>query len=192
MNIIEKNKLQDVYIAAKGLLGSYLVRKIGNKELIGKIVEVEIYHEKDPASHSCHGQTKRCEVMFGPAGFSYIYLVYGMYYCLNIVCGKVGEGSAILIRAVEPIDGINFMQEKRKTNDLKNLTNGPGKLCQALNITKKENNINLLNKKSPIHLEIGDQVASSQIISTTRIGIAKAKDKLLRFYIKDSVFVSFK
>lgn len=193
MERFEKEKiLSDVHFAAKRLLGSYFVRIIGGRKLIGKIVETEIYHENDPASHSCNGRTKRTGVMFGPPGFSYIYLVYGMYHCFNIVCGKRGEGSAILIRALEPVKGINIMKKYRNTSDVGNLTNGPGKLCQALHLTRRENDMDLLNKKSPVYLKFNDQIPKDNIVNVTRIGISKAKDRKYRFYIKDNNFISIK
>ncbi len=184
--------LIDSTFAAKRLLGAYLIRQIDKHRLIGKIVETEVYHQDDPASHSCHGRTKRCEIMFGTPGFSYIYLVYGMYYCLNIVTGKEGEGAAVLIRALEPIKGIDTMKIYRKMDDIKNLTNGPGKVCQALNITNKENKKYLLDNKSSFYIKFNNQIQDNKIIYTTRIGISKAKDMLMRFYVKDSKYVSIK
>lgn len=193
MKRVEKEKiLSNVHFSAKRLLGSYLIRKIGNNKLVGKITETEIYHEGDPASHSCNGRTKRCEVMFGSPGLSYVYLVYGMYHCFNIVCGKRDEGSAILIRSLEPIKGIKTMKKYRNTSDIKNLTNGPGKLCQAMHITRDLNKIDLLNKKSPIYIKFNDQVNDKDVINTTRIGISKGKDKKYRYCIRNNPFISSK
>ena len=118
---------------AKSLLGKYLV--FGN--LKGIIVETEAYlGYNDPGCHASRGQTLRNAPMFGPAGNIYVYLIYGMYYCFNIVSGKIGEGEAVLIRALEPIEGIPLMQKRRKTTKLENLCSGPGKLTQAFGITK--------------------------------------------------------
>ena len=139
MNILPRKFYQkDTVIVAKRLLGKKLVRKIGNYEISGIITETEAYrHNDDPASHAYRKITDRNKVMFGDVGISYVYFTYGMHYCFNIVAkkSKVPAG-AVLIRAIQPEKGIKKMQENRNLKNLKNLTNGPAKLTQALKITK--------------------------------------------------------
>ena len=168
---------------AKALLGKYLV--YGN--LRGKIVETEAYlYRDDPGCHASNGLTARNAPMFGPAGHTYVYFIYGMYYCLNVVSGKTGEGEAVLIRALEPVQGMDVMKERRKTNRIENLCNGPGKLTQAFGITKKHNNLSLLTGELQIH---GSR-EKPEIICSTRIGLSAGKDLELRFFIAGNGFVS--
>lgn len=174
--------------AAKNLLGSLLIRATPQGIMVGKIVETEAYDQSDAASHSFGGRTARTDVMFGPPGHAYIYFTYGMHYCLNVVCGQPGYGSAVLIRAIEPLEGIQLMKDYRQTNDERNLTNGPAKLCQALMIDKQLNGHDL--SKWPLKLEPGAKFKPRQIVKTTRIGITKDSHLLWRFYIKDNSFVS--
>jgi len=170
---------------AKALLGKYLVYK----DLKGIIVETEAYlYRDDPGCHASRGITARNAPMFGPAGRVYVYLIYGMYHCLNIVSGKEGEGEAVLIRALEPVQGIETMQRRRKTKKAENLCNGPGKLTQAFGITKKHNNTSLID--SP--LQICDSRKKPEICTSTRIGLTAGKELELRFFIKGSRFVSKK
>lgn len=173
---------------APRLLGCTLTRFINNQALRVKIVETEAYHQSDAASHSYNGQTPRSEVMFGPAGKLYVYFTYGMHYCCNVVTGKEGEGSAVLIRAVEPLSGQTILEANRPGINGVNLTNGPAKLCQALLIDKTLNGHDL--RRSPLILNLEPPTPASKIVTTTRIGISKAKDTLWRFYIKDSSYVS--
>jgi DNA-3-methyladenine glycosylase len=168
---------------AKALLGKYLV--FG--KLKGMIVETEAYLFKDdPGCHAHKGETVRNAPMFGPAGRTYVYLIYGMYHCINIVSGKTGEGEAVLLRALEPVGGIPLMQRRRKTKKIENLCNGPGKLTQAFGITKKHNNLSLL--EGPI--QVFDNKKKYEITCATRIGLSAGKELELRFFIKDSKFIS--
>ena len=168
---------------AKALLGKYLVYG----DLRGKIVETEAYlYRDDPGCHASRGLTPRNAPMFGPAGHTYVYFIYGMYHCLNIVSGKTGEGEAVLIRALEPVQGINLMQKRRKTANIENLCNGPGKLTQAFGITRKHNNVSLLDGKLRIHTSR----EKPEIVSGRRIGLSAGKELELRFYIKGNRFVS--
>lgn len=178
----------DAVDVAKALLGSYLVRELNGQKLAGKIVETEAYHQNDAASHSYRGQTPRTEVMFGPAGHAYVYFTYGMHYCFNIVTGKEGEGSAVLIRALEPREGLETMKKKRGLVEELNLTNGPAKLCQALKIDKTLNKHDL--RKPPLVLKDGEKIAQKQIAKSTRIGISRDTHRLWRFFIKDNPYVS--
>jgi len=168
---------------AKALLGKYLV--YGN--LKGKIVETEAYlYRGDPGCHAARGPTPRNAPMFGPAGRTYVYFIYGMYYCLNVVSGKTDEGEAVLIRALEPVEGIDIMIERRKTIKIENLCNGPGKLAQAFGITKEHNNLCLLTGELQIHQCREKPV----ILSSTRIGLSSGQDLELRFFIAGNRFVS--
>jgi DNA-3-methyladenine glycosylase len=168
---------------AKALLGKFLV----HENLKGKIVETEAYlYRDDPACHAGRGITPRNKPMFGPAGRTYVYFIYGMYHCLNIVSGKTGEGEAVLIRALEPIDGIELMMKRRRTNKIENLCNGPGKLTQAFGITSKHNDMNLIDGE----LHIQNSRVKPEIASSKRIGLSVGKDLELRFYISGNKFVS--
>jgi DNA-3-methyladenine glycosylase len=171
---------------APRLLGCYLVRELDGQTLVGKIVETEAYAEHDAASHSYKGRTPRTDMMFGPAGFLYVYFTYGMHYCCNVVTGQEGEGSAVLIRALEPLEGESVMSERRHGLSGVQLTNGPAKLCQALDITKAQNGHDL--QQAPLQLIINEPI--SQIVQTTRIGISQAKDVPWRFYIKGNLYIS--
>jgi DNA-3-methyladenine glycosylase len=187
--VIEWNILsQPSEIVAPRLLGCELEREIDGQTLVGRIVETEAYKKSDSASHSYHGQTPRTEVMFGPAGFLYVYFTYGMHYCCNVVTGKVGEGSAVLIRAIEPLKGERSMSLNRHGLRGIQLTNGPAKLCQALQINKRMNGQDLRQK--PLQLIIKPALETDHVVQTTRIGITKAQDAPLRFYIKGSEYVS--
>ncbi len=194
--------LRPTITVAKDLLGKYLVRKIRGKTLVGKIVEVEAYlGSKDPASHAYRGMTKRNEVMFRKGGHLYVYFTYGMHYCANVVTEDEGTGHAVLLRAVEPIQGIEVMAKNRQIStdftekmqiadnaDLCNLTNGPAKLCEALGIARKENGTDLCS----VTIYIAGHKSEIQplIISTTRIGIRVGTDKKWRFNVKGNSFVS--
>lgn len=173
--------------AAMRLLGCELVRTIGNDLIRVKIVETEAYHQSDLASHSYNGRTPRTDVMFGEAGYLYVYFTYGMHYCCNIVTGPAGEGSAVLIRAVEPVQNVQVLRRYRdKTGP--DITNGPAKLCQALAIDHTLNGHDLAT--SPLRLFMQPELAPSEITQTVRVGISKAKDVPWRFYITNNPFVS--
>ena len=168
---------------AKALLGKYLVYG----DLRGKIVETEAYlYRDDPGCHAARGLSARNAPMFGPAGRTYVYFIYGMYYCLNVVSGNTGEGEAVLIRALEPIKGIDVMKERRKTDKIENLCNGPGKLTQAFGLTKEHNNLCLLTGELQIHTSR----EKPKILSSARIGLSSGKDLKLRFFIAGNRFVS--
>jgi DNA-3-methyladenine glycosylase len=175
---------------AKDLLGKYLVVNKNGKRLSGKIVETEAYiGSDDPASHAYRGMTRRNEIMFGNPGYAYVYFAYGMYHCLNFVTEKKGYPAAVLIRALEPIDGIEVMTKRRRKEKLEDLTSGPGRLCQALGIDRNLYGADLCGKT--IYVEDRGKKTGA-IVSTSRIGIDQGKDKKWRFYIKNSRFVSRK
>jgi DNA-3-methyladenine glycosylase len=175
-------------VVAPRLLGCELVRTLEGRTLRGRIVETEAYHQTDAASHSFRGKTPRVEVMFGPPGHLYVYFTYGMHYCCNVVCGQEGEGAGVLIRAIEPLEGVEAMEHNRGGLPLKQLTNGPGKVCQALAIDRKYNGHDL--HAEPVRLVVRPALPPSQIVQTTRIGISKAVETPWRFYVRDSPYIS--
>lgn len=176
----------DALSAAKLLLGCKLVHETPEGKTSGIIVETEAYHQDDPASHSFNGATKRTQVMFGESGHAYVYFTYGMHYCFNIVTGRTGQGQAVLVRALEPIEGIELMKKRRAADDIHQLTNGPAKLTQAMGINLKNNGQNILSGN--LRIEPGPKPA--KIMRTTRVGISKAQNLPWRFYIKGNEFVS--
>lgn len=178
---------QPAEIVAPLLLGCILERKIAGQTIRVRIIETEAYDESDAASHSYKAKTSRTNVMFGPAGRLYVYFTYGIHYCCNIVTGREGEGSAVLVRAVEPLEGVEFMKMNRNKSGL-DLSNGPAKLCQALTIDKNLNGHNL--QHSPLILRPQPALSTTKITQTTRIGIAKAVDRPWRFYITGNPYVS--
>lgn len=179
---------QPASIVAPLLLGCELERTIDGVVVRVKIVETEAYDQTDAASHSYKGQTLRTAIMFGPAGYLYVYFTYGMHYCCNIVVGETGHGSAVLIRAVEPIEGEDVMAQNRGGKTGVEISNGPAKLCQALLIDKVLNGHDVRN--SPLKLTIREPLPNSEIIQTTRIGITKDTDTPWRFYINNNPYVS--
>jgi len=178
----------DVETAARRLLGCTLVRELNGQTLIARIIETEAYHQSDAASHSYKGRTPRTDIMFGPAGFLYVYFTYGMHYCMNVVTGPAGEGSAVLIRALEPVQGEEIMRRHRRGLSGPLLTNGPAKACQALGIDKTLNGHDL--RRPPCTLQVQPSVSPGSIVQTTRIGISQAKDVPWRFYIAENPYVS--
>lgn len=172
---------RDTVIVAKELLGKYLIHTEGERERIGRIVEVEAYlGPHDLAAHSAKGLTKRTQVMFGPPGHAYVYLIYGMYYCMNVVTEREGHASAVLLRALEPIKNIEAK------------TSGPGLLCKALNVDKRLHGHDL-TQKSEFYIADMTENETIRIVKRKRIGVAYAKHwahRLLRFYIKDNKYVS--
>jgi DNA-3-methyladenine glycosylase len=180
-------------LVAQDLLGKILVRKIEKTILSGKIVEVEAYlGVKDPASHAYRGKTKRNEVMFREGGYLYVYFTYGMHFCANVVTGRQGAGEAVLIRALEPVTGIEVMKRKRgfakSTGATHTLTDGPGKLCQAFGIKGKDNGSDFLGNK--IFLIDGDSIPKAHIGTSTRVGISRGKEKKWSFFVKRNKWVS--
>ncbi|MGB4956913.1 MAG: DNA-3-methyladenine glycosylase [Candidatus Saccharimonas sp.] len=172
----------DAVTAARRLLGCELVREIDGRVLRGKIIEVEAYDQTDAASHSYKGKTERTAVMFGPAGHIYVYFTYGMHYCCNVVVGEEGEGAAVLIRAIEPLEGQDVMLDNRHGRGGAELTNGPAKVCQAFRIDKRLNGHDL--RTSPIRLIVAKPVSADKIITTPRIGISQAKEAMWRFVVE--------
>jgi DNA-3-methyladenine glycosylase len=181
--------IQGAVKLARNLIGKLINRKIGEVMLSGIIVEAEAYTgANDPASHAYVGRTKRNEVMFGEGGKAYVYFTYGNHYCFNVVAGSEGKAGAVLIRAVEPIQGIETMKIKRNTNDLYNLTNGPGKFAKAFGIDKSLYGSDLSG--DVIFITEPGEDRKFKVLSSKRIGIKKNTEKLYRFFMKDNPFVS--
>jgi len=187
---------RDPRAVSRDLLGKVLVRRQDRKLLRARIVEVEAYLGKDdPAAHSASGRTARNFVLFGPPGLTYVYFIYGNHYCFNVSCLPDGEAGGVLFRALEPISGIEEMAEARDitlddATDLRRLTSGPGRLAEAFGITReRDNEKDLTSRKSDLF--IGDDGFRPQRIEVTpRIGITKAAEHPLRFFIAGSRFVS--
>ena len=173
---------RETITVAKQLIGKRLTRKIKNIKLTGIITETEAYRGKDDfASHAATNLTKRNSIMFGPVGMSYIYFTYGMYFMLNVVAkSKKQNAGAVLIRGIYPQDGIKIMIKNRGMKDINKIANGPGKITMAMNISMKENNLNL-TKKSSIYISEG--IIPKKIKKSPRIGITKATDKKWNFSI---------
>lgn len=175
--------LRDPVDVARELIGWELyVDGVG-----GRIVETEAYHQEDPASHSFSGPTPRNQVMFGPPAHVYVYRSYGIHWCMNLVCGADGAGAAVLIRAIEPLHGLEIMAERRGLPDLDRhaLCSGPGKLCQALAVTRAHDGMSA--EKAPFELRPG---SAATVVAGPRIGITKAVEKPWRFGEAGSRYVS--
>lgn len=172
---------------APRLLGCLLECELNGKRVRVKIVETEAYDQTDAASHSYRGRTQRTDVMFGPSGHLYVYFTYGMHYCCNIVVGPEGYGAAVLIRAVEPLEGRDELERRRGKGGVE-VTNGPAKLCQALGIDKSKNGVNLRN--GPIRLIPQPKLITNDITQTIRIGISEGKEAPWRFYSTGNPYVS--
>lgn len=186
-------------VAAPLLLGCTLTRTItlnGEKhKLVARIVETEAYDQDDPASHAFGGPSERNAAMFGPAGHLYVYVSYGMHHCCNVVCGPEGFGNGCLVRAVEPLEGVEVMRELREAGraykhplKLRDLTNGPGKVCAALSINKELYGHDLTVE--PLVLGFAPLLPEETIGSSPRVGISKNIDAPKRFFIEGNVFVS--
>lgn len=175
---------------AKKLLGKYLVRKNQNGLIMGKIVEVEAYlSSTDPAAHSYSGETERNKVLFGKAGKAYVHSMR-QHNLIDVVTEEIGKPSSVLIRALEPIQGVKQMMKNRKTQVFHNLTNGPGKVCQAMMITKEHYGTDLTSRQSSIYIIMGEEVPNNKIGISKRVGILKGTNLPLRFVVKDSEFLS--
>jgi DNA-3-methyladenine glycosylase len=177
---------------ASDLIGKVLVRDLGGRRLSGRIVETEAYvGPHDLACHASKGHTPRTSVMFGPAGYSYVYMIYGFYFCLNVVTERKGYPAAVLIRGVEPLENLDFMRQFRNNPERDtSIASGPGKLCMAMSIDKRLNGENLLGHT----LWIEDRkLDSGPILTSPRVGVDYAgeyKDKPWRFYLANNPHVS--
>jgi DNA-3-methyladenine glycosylase len=179
---------------AQALLGKILVRRCEGEWLSGRIVEVEAYFGLgDEAAHAFAGKTRRNAVLFGPPGFAYVYFIYGMHYCLNISCEPDGQAGCVLLRALEPLEGLATMGRMRGVEPGSNprlLASGPGRLCQALGITRDmHNGVDVTHSHSGLHVE-DDGFVADGIAVLPRVGIRKAVDRPLRFALEGNSFVS--
>ena len=184
----------DTLSLSQQMLGTYLVHESEEGITVGKIVETEAYLWGDPACHAYRRQTPRNAPMFGPAGYAYVYQIYGMHYCVNVVSSPEGVGEAVLIRALEPVVGIDLMEKRRHTYERRSLCSGPGKLVRAMGITRALNGTPLIDTPSVracLYL-LPATDAPFDIITTTRIGITQGADLPYRFYVKGSPFISRK
>jgi len=173
---------RDVHQVARDLIGATLLYKGAG----GHIVEVEAYHHTDPAAHSYGGRTERNAVMFGPPGHAYVYRSYGIHWCLNFVCEEEGSASAVLIRALEPTQGLAAMRRRRRLKDERLLCSGPGRLCQSLGITRAHNGLAL--DEPPF--QVFARTSRMDIVTGPRIGISKAAERPWRYGLKGSPFLS--
>ena len=173
---------RSVHAVAPDLIGAtFLFNGVG-----GRIVEVEAYHHTDPAAHSYVGRTERNAVMFGPPGFAYVYRSYGIHWCVNFVCEPDGSASAVLIRAIEPLEGLAKMRRRRGPLDERLLCSGPGRVCQALGITRAHNGLALDAPPFELHRRTG----KVEIAVGPRIGITKAVEQPWRYGLAGSRFLS--
>jgi DNA-3-methyladenine glycosylase len=173
---------RSVHEIAPELIGAMLlVDGVG-----GRIAEVEAYHHTDPAAHSYRGPTARNAVMFGPPGFAYVYRSYGIHWCLNFVCEPAGSASAVLIRAVEPLEGLAKMRRRRGLSEERLLCSGPGRLAQAMAITHAHNGLAL----DRLPFELYAREDTPEVVAGVRIGITKAAELPWRYGLKDSPFLS--
>lgn len=194
MKILPRHFYQrDTAVVAQDLLGKHIIRTIDHTLLSGIIVETEAYSaEEDPACHAYRGETLANRALFGPVGHTYIYFIYGNHFCLNIVSrAKGSKAGGVLIRALEPVLGIESMKRFRRVEIIKNLTNGPGKLAQAFHITKDLYGTDV-TQEGPIYITDGLELPKKTVCHSKRIGISKAQEKEWRFYICNSPFVSKK
>lgn len=203
--LLQKFYARDPRIVARELLGKILVRTLSRRangrRLAGRIVEVEVYlDEGDLAAHSAAGKTERNQVLFGPPGHAYVYFIYGMHYCLNFSCMPEGRAGSVLLRALEPTQGIEQMALARhisperlhSISGLRLLTSGPGRLCDALGITRRKfNGEALYEPGSPLTI-VDDGFPPSAIRETLRVGISKSAEMPLRYVIDGNAFVSGK
>jgi DNA-3-methyladenine glycosylase len=182
-------------VVARKLLGKLLVR--AGESMVGRIVEVEAYFgESDPAAHSFAGKTARNAVLFGPPGHAYVYFIYGMHFCLNVSCEPEGRAGCLLLRALEPICGLEAMSLGRgfaapvRASKVAALTSGPGRLCQAFGVTReRDNGVDLTAPQSDLQIQ-DDGFVPGEVLVTPRIGISKDADRAARFIIAGNPFIS--
>lgn len=180
---------RDVVAVARDLLGKVLVREADEGRVSGRIVEVEAYlSAADPACHAYKGQTRRNAAMFGPPGHAYVYAIHARW-CLNAVTEPAGVPSAVLVRAVEPWEGVKLMRARRERSDVRDLTRGPARLCEAFAIDRELNGADLTGG-APLWIADGEPVSPEAIGVGGRVGVTAAAERPLRFYLLDNPFVS--
>lgn len=182
---------------APNLLGHWLVRREDDSFLGGIIVEVEAYLRNDPACHAFRGESERTKSMWGPPGHSYVYLIYGFHFCMNTVCRPAGQAEGVLLRAIQPLWGLDKMRMRRNGVVDRHLTSGPGKLCAALGITRTLDGTDLCSSESPVFVAANPSRRKTlkelgPVTQTTRIGLSQAADWPLRWYLRGSHCVSKK
>lgn len=182
-------------VVAPRLLGHWLIRQTPDGPCGGPIVETEAYLHDDPACHAFAGPSNRNRTMFGHPGHAYVYLIYGVYYCFNTVCQPHGRGEAVLVRAVEPAFGVDWMKRQRPVLNETALTSGPGKLCAAMKIDRTLDGFDLCSADSPIFVAENPSLARARRqlgprVTATRIGLTKAADWPLRYYLECSRYIS--
>jgi len=176
-------------IVARELLGAVLEHRTAEGTVRGRIVETEAYlGPDDPACHAAAGLTERTRILHGPPGHAYVYFIYGMHWCFNAVTREAGHGSAVLVRALEPLSGLALMRRRREIDDDVGLTSGPARLCEAFAIGRSQNGVRL--DRGPLRILQGLSVPDESVLITPRIGIRKAADWPLRFLVKQNPFVS--
>ncbi len=188
---------RDTLTVARDLLGRHLVRVSDGRRVSGRIVETEAYiGEEDEASHASPGPTERNASMYGPPGLVYVYLIYGMYHCFNVVTERQGVPAAVLIRALEPLEGLDLMRERRGrvgARDVRKLTSGPGRLCQALAIDSRHDGADLCSSSTSLFLEAGDPVPDVEVATGPRVNVRgdeAAVNAPWRFYVENNAHVS--
>jgi len=192
---------RDPRTVSRDLLGKLIMRREGRTQIAGRIVEVEAYlGAGDLAAHAAAGHTARNSVLWGPPGHAYVYFIYGVHYCLNITCLPAGEAGCVLIRALEPVSGVADIARARglagldltSTRDLRKLASGPGKLCEALGITRpRDNGKDMLSSASDLQV-ISDGFQTKEVAITQRIGITKSMEMPLRYVVAGNAFLSRK
>jgi DNA-3-methyladenine glycosylase len=174
---------------APALLGRVLVRYGDGSRMSARIVETEAYEEGDPASHSFRGRTTRNDVMFGPPGHLYVYFTYGMHHCMNVVTGRDGEGSAVLLRAAEPLECAEAMARRRGTIDRRLLCSGPARLCEAFGVDRRADGADLV-EGGEFWIERGRPVEGVHVVAGPRVGISLGEDRRWRFVVAGDPFAS--
>lgn len=174
---------------ANRLIGCVLWKRETDGILAGEIVETEAYTEDDPASHSFSGETRRNRPMFRRGGIAYVYMIYGIHYCFNVVSGRKGLGEAVLVRSLRPLKGMQIMKKRRNKGNFHELCSGPGKICQAMDINLTDNGDSLIEGNLRI-LVPEDEDESYDVEVTPRIGITKGAELLRRFVLRDSPWIS--
>ncbi|HEX9774874.1 MAG TPA: DNA-3-methyladenine glycosylase [Actinomycetota bacterium] len=178
-----------VLVVARDVIGCILVHDTAEGRVAGQVVEAEAYGQEDPGSHAFRGRTPRTAPMFERPGHAYVYFTYGMHFCFNIVCEREGVAGAVLIRAVEPLEGIELMRARRGPVADRDLARGPARLTQAFGIARAENRSDLT--RAPLHLAPGERLPVQDVVETPRIGLGRSQDgRRWRFAVRDNRWVS--
>ncbi|HTU68970.1 MAG TPA: DNA-3-methyladenine glycosylase [Candidatus Baltobacteraceae bacterium] len=179
----------DTIELARYLVGKMLVHDLRGRRTSGRIVETEAYPVGDAAGHAFRGQTRRNGSLYLTRGHAYVYFIYGMYYCLNVSSERAGIGAGVLVRALEPIEGIELMKERRGSSPVRDLARGPGRLTVAMAIDMRDDGVDLCTDPS-LWLGVADSEYRGRVSATTRIGLSRERSRAWRFYERGSAFVS--